>query len=144
MTISMHSVGSAEAASWPRLPLTFATLMSALRSNNLTAARQAYDDLARGLQPQVGRLIAPVGAALGAGNLAQAGRMLGQMRGELATAATFPSTAAPAGATGGDVAVVPASAAAPIATPGAAPTAPSALAPPDTASAASLVLNWLV
>lgn len=128
MTFGVHGVGSAEAASWPRLPLTFATLMSALRSDNLAAARQAYDDLHPGLQPQVGRLIAPVGAALGAGDLAQAGRMLGQLRGDLASVSGVPSASPPAAAP---------SASAP------SPAAPTA-AIPDPPRAASLVLDWLV
>ncbi|WP_010183124.1 hypothetical protein [Sphingomonas sp. PAMC 26605] len=134
MTISVHGVGSAEATSWPRLPLTFATLMSALRSNNLAAARQAYDDLHSGLQPQVGRLIDPVGAALGAGDLAQAGRMLGQMRGDLASVSrtvAVPPGVAPSLDAG--------SASAPV-------TATNTLsaASADPTRAASIVLDWLV
>ncbi len=142
MTISMHGVGSAESASWPRLPLTFATLMSALRSNNLAAARQAYDDLSRGLQPQVGSLIAPVGTALGAGDLAQAGRMLGQMRGDLAAAAAFPVVALSVAATNGvaSAATAPATNLAPFA----AAAGAQAVATPGTAYAAPIALDWLV
>ncbi len=140
MTISMHGVGSAESASWPRLPLTFATLMSALRSNNLAAARQAYDDLARRLQPQVGSLIAPVGTALGAGDLAQAGRMLGQMRGDLAAAAAFPVVALSVAATNAATTAAAAPAIAPVTAAAGAP----AIATPGTAYAAPIALDWLV
>lgn len=94
MTISVESVVSAEAAAWPRLPLTFGTLMSALRSDNLAAARQAYGDLQNALQPHVSALIAPVGAALGQGETTQAGALLAQMRGTIAAA----TLAAPAAA----------------------------------------------
>lgn len=94
MTIGVGRMGSAETASWPQLPLTFATLMSALRSNNLDAARQAYSDLQTSLQPHLGTLIAPVGTALGQGETAQAGKLLGQMRGVIAAAAALPTPAA--------------------------------------------------
>lgn len=121
MTISMHGVGPAEPAIWPHLPLTFATLMSALRSGDLAGARQAYDELLQGVQPHVGSLIAPVGAALGAGDVAQAGRKLGELRGDLASV----SRAAPG--------LVPS-----------ASTAPPAPAIPDPTRAASRALGWLV
>lgn len=94
MTMSLGRVEPAEPAAWPRLPLTFATLMSALRVGNLGAARQAYDDLQRSLQPHLGSLIAPVGVALGDGETAQAGRILGQMRGAIAAAAVAPAPSA--------------------------------------------------
>jgi len=100
MTISLGRVESAEQAAWPRLPLTFATLMTALRSGNLAAAREAYGDLQTSLQPHLGSLIAPVGAALGNGETAQAGRVLGQLRGVIAAATTVPGatpTATPPG-----------------------------------------------
>lgn len=95
MTIGVASLGSAETAPWPRLPLTFATLMSALRSNNLDAARQAYGDLQSSLQPHLGTLIAPVGVALGQGETVQAGKLLGQLRGVIAATAAVPMSAAP-------------------------------------------------
>lgn len=91
MTISLGRVASSETGAWPRLPLTFATLMTALRSNNLAAARQAYGDLQTALQPHVGSLIVPVGTALGQGETAQAGKILGQLRGVIAAAAATPA-----------------------------------------------------
>lgn len=130
MTMSLGSVGSADTAAWPRLPLTFATLMSALRSNNLAAARAAYDALQTSLQPHVGTLIAPVGAALGEGETAQAGAILGQMRGVIAAAAAMPA--------------VPAASSVAPATPVPAPTditAPAGV--PAASTAAALFDRWV-